>query len=1037
MRSFRSIGLKFIVLIYFAGAFLPYSVIAQTDPATEPTETSPASTAVETQLARPIVALRTEHYPLAKEVRGTLQSRMMREIARQAILLAAREELGLPTRDETLGEPMPSLVDQPLGLLDLKFRAYYDGRYEMNLVIGADEDQGIERREVWSHIGQLPTERSEIYLGLTQELTSHIPAIAAALSKAGFVAEESQTEVERQLPEVEELLRETNFVSQFAAVRAAHRAIQGKELSAKRFGILVRGYAHLSALTTHLWSTHTEAFAARSLLYAERMRSIPEGELLADHHLAYGMGLIGMHSTALLLLDKLGESIELESEENPGEKTTMPTAKPIVGGTPEWAQIVRPYCEFEHVKLREIAKNNSEFNELITFLLWEQHRAYQHGRWIYEKGLATMEVCPEAYSVYSVMANWSALGIKRIGARTGMQVFGSRLSTRVAQLDDLPSTIKQAGVGGGGLWSKIFGGSTSEDAYSKAPMRISKALIKQATETPAELDLSWAILGSLIAEEQFVQVANMMRVAQDGVERSYAGLVRSVLPLVMGHRYENYIQTYTVQERGVKEKYWEILAGMKVVDPRGNMHRMFRRLWSYHSTPEANDGQDLSWAAVFKPTSTLAGCIESAYDTGNYWQTRKARKEWRLVSTYFHDVSPRSPNAFVLGFLYTKDINMDKLADWEDEAGEDPVAWLSLGSMYYERWESKAAIRCYKRSLEISPSFAATEWLANSYFRDGQEELWAPTLESYLEFEDLGLAHGQIHDRIAKYYLEKRKWTEALPHAEAAAQTWSAWGLLLAGRVHEGLQNWEQSENWMAEASRNYPSYSSGIEWYMWCRRTGRGDLDSATEIAEAWLPLQRDSSSERYHVAVYYLLEKNPQEALEIFHELDRECNAAKKAFDKAWYLAHLAITARLVGEDDLRDETVNRLRQVAIGPVKKANEKLTPVVIGLCDLLQGEALNAQNLEDLQKALSDVGGFHQCNYSYFLGAALEEQARIDEATSFWRQAAFNGPFDYVNATLAGDRLVLEYGPQRGDLTDVEGKADEPTAKDTNVESNK
>jgi len=222
---------------------------------------------------------------------------------------------------------------------------------------------------------------------------------------------------------------------------------------------------------------------------------------------------------------------------------------------------------------------------------------------------------------------------------------------------------------------------------------------------------------------------------------------------------------------------------------------------------------------------TLAGLMEYTYGPGSYWLKKATAKERRQIASDFHAVSPHSPNALVLGMLYAEEVDMDQLTLWESEAGENPIAWLSLGGLYYQQQEMEAAVRCYQRSLEISPSFSATEGLANAYLHGGKENLWAPTMESYLQYEDLGLAHGNIHDRIAKHHIDKRNWKEALPHAEAAAQTWSGWGLLLAGRVNEGLHNWERSEYWMAEAARAYPSYTSGIEWYLWCRRTGRGDL--------------------------------------------------------------------------------------------------------------------------------------------------------------------------------------------------------------------
>src|SRR5436190_666220 len=52
-----------------------------------------------------IVCLHTEFLPWRFE--DEVKFRLMRELGRQALLIAARDELGLATRDETLGEVFP------------------------------------------------------------------------------------------------------------------------------------------------------------------------------------------------------------------------------------------------------------------------------------------------------------------------------------------------------------------------------------------------------------------------------------------------------------------------------------------------------------------------------------------------------------------------------------------------------------------------------------------------------------------------------------------------------------------------------------------------------------------------------------------------------------------------------------------------------------------------------------------------------------------------------------------------------------------
>ncbi len=148
--------------------------------------------------------------------------------------------------------------------------------------------------------------------------------------------------------------------------------------------------------------------------------------------------------------------------------------------------------------------------------------------------------------------------------------------------------------------------------------------------------------------------------------------------------------------------------------------------------------------------------------------------------------------------------------------------------------------------------------MANAYKSLGKLELWQPTLESYLKLEDLSLSHAQVHQMIAVENNANRHWKSAQPHALEAAQTYSAWGLALASRTFEGLQQWEKSEFFASEASRNYPSYSSGSDWYFWCRRTGRGDRAAAQKIAEQSIQIaaQQTYLTSAQRAFVYRLME-------------------------------------------------------------------------------------------------------------------------------------------------------------------------------------
>ena len=192
--------------------------------------------------------------------------RLVRELGRQAVLVAARDELGLATRDETLGEPFPDAVAQANKDLRVKVRGYFDGNVDILLWSSSSPDEQppqVMAKPLDQHAITIMTQKLE---PMTRgELRDKLRALGFD-GKVALPNEKNQPH-----DAVEGQLLEMNFVSQFAAVRAAHAAIAEKGPSRTWLGVLARGYANLSLMTEHHWKSDTEVFAARALLYAERL----------------------------------------------------------------------------------------------------------------------------------------------------------------------------------------------------------------------------------------------------------------------------------------------------------------------------------------------------------------------------------------------------------------------------------------------------------------------------------------------------------------------------------------------------------------------------------------------------------------------------------------------------------------------------------------------------------------------------------------------------------------------------------------------
>jgi tetratricopeptide (TPR) repeat protein len=224
---------------------------------------------------------------------------------------------------------------------------------------------------------------------------------------------------------------------------------------------------------------------------------------------------------------------------------------------------------------------------------------------------------------------------------------------------------------------------------------------------------------------------------------------------------------------------------------------------------------------------------------------RDFRSDPRLHSQFVMDFMGTSVGCPTAKFLQVSALEKpmpETLANYEKTVGEDPASWMALSQKYSELEDFASAERCMAKSAELSPSYDSVVLLADLYRRNGKPERYRPTLEAYLEVEDLGL-----------------------DHALAAAQTWSNWGLIMGSRVYEGLRDYEKAEFFLAEAAGSYPRSSSGADWYFLCRRVGRGQVAQARELAESNLStaMETDSPNDAFRVFAFRVLEGEHREAI------------------------------------------------------------------------------------------------------------------------------------------------------------------------------
>ena len=267
---------------------------------------------------------REEFYKLGS--RGILT----REFMRQALLIAAREELGLVVRDELLGDVMPSESNP--------------ARMTMGVVLG----NGVRKLRISK--ADRTTGGSQSYsLGPNGLVNDRVYEQTEALSRGefvrilkgfGFRGKPIPRNTAAKVPEeAERLLQKMSFPCQFAAIRLLHQTIREQGESDALLGALVRGYANLAWMSDYFWLPGKKAIQSRAVLYAQRLMASSENLRLARQHRAYALAACGLHTAALAELksaDDPNDSYEPIATDAAWETIRSLQQPPSFDGKPVW-----------------------------------------------------------------------------------------------------------------------------------------------------------------------------------------------------------------------------------------------------------------------------------------------------------------------------------------------------------------------------------------------------------------------------------------------------------------------------------------------------------------------------------------------------------------------------------------------------------------------------------------------------------------------------------------------------------------------------
>jgi tetratricopeptide (TPR) repeat protein len=327
-----------------------------------------------------------------------------------------------------------------------------------------------------------------------------------------------------------------------------------------------------------------------------------------------------------------------------------------------------------------------------------------------------------------------------------------------------------------------------------------------------------------------------------------------------------------------------------------------------------------------------------------------------------------------------------------------------------------SALRCAERSLAASPMVDPALLVAGIHLQRGDVDKWEQTLIKFLETPDLGLQHGAAERALAYGYASRGQWQKARPYAVDFGQTWADRGLRVAADITEGLAEWQESEQWARELAESYPSAEAPF-WYLWCRRTGRGDLEAAKRLAEPWLGGGHRQTREFTMVeAVYYYTDGNLSAALASY----QAAAAFRASFGCSLMVAHLA---RKVGDENTRTEALNAIQKAYLETTDQQTPdeaKTGAAGMAILQLMKSGDASPEKLAKIEELLSvNVAGV-RTGLATCLALELDALGKKDEAEKYWRRAIVTVDADVTAATLAGFELAKRHGTSRpdGDVLD-------------------
>jgi hypothetical protein len=683
---------------------------------------------------------------------------LLRELIRQSLLIAARDELGLNTKDAALRESDETNDAAQRIRLDVKFLT----------------EQCTQETIFWRD-GSLPQQLDDrttplppyVYQGLD------IPAVVVVeerasreiypdlLRKAGFKGQTNSVD-NGSLPEnIDQLLYETTLIAQFAALQEIYADIRSHGESVARLGALVRAYANLGQLTHFQWTAANKVFSARSLLYAQRMVVKFPDASTSYWHRAYALALTGLHAAALSDVTKA--------------RMDAGVPKPIAA--PPWTQLIEPLCKYDLHRLTDLA-SDPRLGPLATFFCFIDAEHCGSDVALLDLGRATLNLNPLCFRIMAAIADRAGTGYGDMLTRMGPIVMLQTLPQEIQRLPHIPKNVQNA----------LDSAAKSDDHFGNLA-NVTKAMI--VANEPAEP--SFSLAGRLVEETNFIHVMQRTKFITDVWGWHPDDFIGSILPLIIDHPYRRFVESFASS----RNERPSVVAGLEVVDPQLHMNDLTQLVYESGTASEK---------LVYHRENLSVDT--TAYDMEAQLQPLVHTTQTRFKSDMYEGIFAISPFCPTGAAAKIRDRWGDvatKADAWAEQYKTSPAVMGALAAKYIELDQPEKAEPVLKQYTVIAADAWAFKALANIYLVQGNEDKWLATLDSFLQLpEEIGLSHAQVQVEIAKHFMEKKEYQRALPYADTAAKTQAGWAMICDADVHRAMGDNVTADSLMQAEEQHY-----------------------------------------------------------------------------------------------------------------------------------------------------------------------------------------------------------------------------------------